>query len=190
MVLSVNSSSKVFLGFTAVAALALSTVLFYRSRGNTSIQPTVTSLDKGRFAFLSNVPLIGYVYNHFNPIKTAKLLPIHIGFNNPIDSVEQLTRRLTTLKQQREATDTLVIYGNKLEITNDPGILVLNPKKVILVGVQIVMSFDNDSLGQLMVKSGWNTNEFDEVNIIEVDSVEEAVKADLAVNPTVYSVRT
>ncbi len=187
MVLSVNSSSKVVLGFTAVTALALGTVLFYRFRGNLSTQPIVTSLDKGRFAFLSNVPLIGYVYNHFNPIKTAKLLPLHIGFNNRIDSVEELTRML---KQQRETTDTLVIYGNKLEIINDPGILALNPKKVILVGVQIVMSFDNDSLGQRMVKNGWHTDTFGEVSIIEVNSVDEAVKADLAVNPTVYSVRT
>jgi hypothetical protein len=48
-----------------------------------------------------------------------------------------------------------------------------------------------------MVNRGWQKNSLDELNIIEVASVQDAVQANLPVNPetfkpypTVYSVRT
>jgi hypothetical protein len=196
MVLSVNSSSKVVVYFGAVATLALAAVLFYRFRGNTSEQATAASLDKGRFSFLANFPLISSVMNYFCPM-TTKLSIQSIGSSAyRILSVNGLTEKLEWEKQRYQAIDTLIICGKNLEITKDPGILALNPMKVILVDVQIIMSFDDDSLDQLMVKSGWHAHELEGLNIIEVASVEEAVQANLPINPetfkpypTVYSVK-
>jgi hypothetical protein len=198
MVLSVNSSTKVVLGFGGAAvALALVTVLFYRFRGNTSAHPTAASLAKKDVSILRNIPLIGSAINYFCPIKTTKKPIESIGSSAyRILSLASLTKELASAKQRYQAIDTLIICGDNLQITKDPGILDLDPIKVILRGVQIVMSFDTDSLTQLMVNRGWQKNSLDELNIIEVASVEEAVQADLPVNPetskpvpTVYSVR-
>jgi hypothetical protein len=196
MVLSVNSSSKVILGFGAVVALALGTVLFYRFRGNTSAQPTAASLAPKDVSILRSTPLIGSAINYFCPIKTAKMIQSIGSSAYRILSLDSLTKELASAKQRYQAIDTLIICGDTLEITKDPGILDLDPIKVILVGVQFVVSVETDNLTQLMVNRGWQKNSLDELNIIEVASVEDAVRATLPVNPetfmpypTVYSVK-
>jgi hypothetical protein len=196
MVLSVNSSSKVVLYFGAVATLALGTLLFYRFRGNTSPLPTAASLDKGRVSSWADFPCIGRAINYFCPINKLSIQSIGCS-SYRILSVSGLTKKLASERQQYQTIETLIIHGENLQIIKDPGILALNPMKVILVGVQINMSFETDSLTQLMVNRGWQKNNFDELNIIEVASVAVAVQADLPISPetskpipTVYSVRT
>jgi hypothetical protein len=205
MVLAVHSSTKI-LGLTAVAAVAalgLVSILYNRYRGNVVVQQETPSLDKGRFSFMANIPLIGWAYNYFNPTNSIKLAkvkpdPVSIGSPNlPFSSVKDLTECLETLKKTCQNVDTLILYGNKLFLIQDPGILAFNLTKMILVGVQINMCFADDSLDQLMVKNGWHPHEVDGVNIIEVASVDEAIKAVPEINPetskpypTVYSVKT
>lgn len=193
MVLSVNSSSKAILGITTLAAFSLCTILFLRYRGNAIHQTTVPCLDQGRLSFLANLPLIGRIHSYFNP-KTP--LAILGDPSKRFPKFDELANVLAEMSNDRPINGTLVIYGDKLNITKDPGILALNLTKLILVDVKIVMSFDDDSLTQLMVKNGWQKNEFDELNITEVDSVENALKAALTVDPvtskpipTVYSVK-
>jgi len=202
MVLPVNSSSKVLFGyFATLAVLIVSTTLFLRYRGNASAQPTPPSLDKGRFSFLANVPLVGRVYNYFNPTKTSEQRPLRIGQTNPVTSVDDLANRLMRIRQAGETQhqaplSALIIYGKNLEITQDPGILALNPMKLILVGVKIELRFAANSLDQQMKNNGWLADA-DGITVVKVDTVREAITADLTVNtstykpyPTVYNVRT
>jgi hypothetical protein len=176
MVLSVNSApSKVVLGFTAVAALGLGTVLFYRYHGNADAQPTPSSLDKGRFSCLADLPLIGHAYNFFNPTKPTELpIPtLNIGSSSKrARSIDDLTSALAKVGDQDQGIGALVIYGHNLNITQDPGILKLKPMKVILVGAQIMSM---GGLEKSMMESGWYSDR-EGVKVIEVASVEQAIK--------------
>ncbi len=195
MVLAINSSTKAVLCF-ATAAVGL-TALFFRYRESHALQTATPSLDPERYAFLASVPFIGIVYNYFHQ-KAPTELPVHMIGSQHIrfPNVEKLTNELGEARKRGTFNGALVIYGENLNITKDPGILALKPEKVILVGVHIVMDFGTDSLEQLMINSGWSTNEHDALNIIKVDSVEKALQAALPVNavtskqiPTVYYVR-
>jgi len=192
MVLSVNSSTKVVLGVTAVAVLGLGTVLFYRCRGDAAVQQTEPSSDQGRFSFLADVPVIGCAYNFFNSTKPAELPVYTIGNPSHRLTIDELGHALAGFRKQRRLYGALVIYGNNLNITEDPGILLLKPMKVILVGAQIT---SGGGLDKLMMKNGWWAS-LNELIVVEVNSVEEAIKADLSINlaiseqrPTVYSVK-
>ena len=151
MVLSVNSSSKAILGFATLGAFAICTALFLRYRANATQQTTVPCLDQGRFPFLANWPLICKIHSYFNP-KTP--LAILGDPSKRFPYFDDLAKVLAEMSDDRPINGTLVIYGNKLEITKDPGMLALNLKKLILVDGKIIMSFDDDSLTQLMVKNG------------------------------------
>jgi hypothetical protein len=195
MVLSVNSSTKVVLGVSAITTLALGTILFYRYRGNIMVQQEAPSLDQGRFSFMADLPVIGPAYNYLT--KPADLPVYRIGQHQyKFSSVEELVLWLGKFKMQRRLGGALVIYGDKLQITQDPGILVLEPMKLILVGASITNSCEAASLEQQMMNSGWLA-EVDGITVVEVASVDEAVKAVPTINPTtskpyptVYSVTT
>jgi hypothetical protein len=134
--------------------------------------------------------------NYFFPMKAAELPVLSIGFSfAPIGSVDELTVMLGTAKGQHKELGTLIIYGNNLQIVQDPGILALNPKKLILVGTQIVHNTEANSLEQCMINNGWLAN-MHRITVVEVDSVKDAIKFPIIINtkttkpiPTVYSVK-
>ncbi len=170
------------------------------------------SLDKGRFAFLANVPLIGRAYTHFNPAKKAELVNCSVGSSSaPIKTMDQL-RAAFAVEMQRVSTSdslsaapnypaetaTLVIFGDHLEITQDPGILVLNPRKLILVGARIVHDGSlGAALDTIMITRGWNVDlTTHQLKVIEARTVQDALLARHEINPatsklvpTIYSVR-
>jgi hypothetical protein len=93
--------------------------------------------------------------------------------HNPITSVEQLANLLKT--GQFIADRILVIYGDNLEIIKDPGILAINPMKLILVGVHIAESNEDDSLEQLMLGSDWCTDLYGRLEVVNAPSVQAAI---------------
>jgi hypothetical protein len=205
MSLRVDSSSKIILGVAAVAVLAVGTVLFLRSRGNA---PTSAPLDKDRFS-LANVPLVRNIYNYFYPTKPVEKPVITLGSEaKRIGTIGELKNNLLKVKGQHKELDALIIYGDAaLEINEDPGILALNPMKLILVGPRIVHKpFSLDRLDSNMAKAGWDSpygsefssehTTFPEIYITEVDSVQEALDAKPPISRqtskpyrTVYSVK-
>lgn len=185
MVLSVNSSKKAILGITTVTALGLVTVLFYRYRGDATAQQNTPSLAEKDVSFWRNIPLIGSAINYFNPIVEKKpVLPIRQVGNSSslVSSVEVLTTRLARERQDYQALTALIIYGDNLEIVQDPGILALHPEKLILIGTRIAKSNEPNSLWQLMKKQGWLLYK-DEVSIFIVKSDKEALSKKNPINP-------
>jgi hypothetical protein len=175
-------ASKAVFGVAAVAVLGVSTVLYLRSRGNVSAPPTAPSLDNGRFAFLANIPLIRSVYNHFNPEPPLVVL----GNSNHRIGSNELAIKLQGVKAQHPALDTLIIYGNFFEITQDPGILALNPMKLILVGARIVEDHSSsDSLYHQMITRGWNIDlsTGQPLLCLEFATIQDALDAKLEINP-------
>lgn len=198
MALRVDSSStKVILGFAAVAALAVGVVLFLRHRRIAAAEPTATSLAQKNVSIIRSLPGIGRAVNYFFPMKAAKLPVVTIGRSSPISNVKDLTRALEGVKQHYfKELGALIIYGDHLEIVQDPGILALNLQKLILVGAQIVPSTEASSLEQCMVNGEWLVNNENGVFVSRVSSVDEAVKAPLITNavttkpiPMVFSVK-
>lgn len=186
MVLAVNTSKKAILGVTTtLAALGVVTILFYRYRGDATAQQNTLSLAGKDVSFWRNIPLIGSAINYFNPIVVGKkpMLPIRQVGNSSslIPSVYVLTTRLKVERQNYQALTALIIYGDNLELIEDPGILALNPQKLILVGACIVESNQSTSLWQLMKCKGWFLYKGD-VSIVKVKSVNEALKATNAIN--------
>ena len=177
MALRVNSSSsKVVLNFAAVAALGFATALFLRSRGRAAAQPTAPSMTQKDVSVIRSLPGIGRAVNYFFPMKAAELPVITIGSSSAlVGSVDELTLMLANAKKEPKEPCTLIIYGDSLQIVQDPGILALNPIKLILVGAQIVHSTEAGSLEQCMMNNGWlgNTNE---LIVAKVRSVDEALK--------------
>jgi hypothetical protein len=195
MVLAVNSTKAVLgIGIVATAGLI---ALFFRYRESPALHPVAPSLDPGRYSFLASVPFIGIAYNYFHRKTPTELPACVIGSQHcRFSTFEKLAYELGEARKQGMFNGALVIYGENLNITQDPGILALNPEKVILVGIHIDGSFDDDSLEQLMIKNGWSANEHGVLNIIKVDSVAKALQSELPVNPvtsrsipTVYRVR-
>jgi hypothetical protein len=186
MVLAINSSTKAMIGFTSFAAVGLF-VLFLRSRANGALQ-LAPSLNPERYAFLTKAPIISSVYYYFNPKKPTERPVFTIGDQHNRLSIEKLIDELDVALKEGQPIKALVMYGKNLNLIQDPGILALNPKKLILVGVQIDASFEENSLEQLMVNSGWSADEFGALNIIQADSVAKALQADAQI-PTVYRVR-
>jgi hypothetical protein len=194
MTLRVDSSTtttKAILGVAAFSVLALGTALFLRSRGNAAAAPAAPSLDQRRLAFLADIPLVGRVYTHFNPAKKPEPINIQIGSLPPIKNVDELRQAFSVEMQRIAIVDplsaapkypeiaALVIYGDNLEITQDPGISVLKPLKLILVNATIIVG---RPLGVGLYDP-----------IIAVASVEEALAAKPVIRavpsePTVYSV--
>lgn len=124
------------------------------------------------------------------------LNPVTIGTpSNPVASVEELAHQLKIA--QFEENCTLIIYGGDLEIIKDPGILAINPMKLIFVGAYIAQSDEGDSLEQLMMGSNWNYDLYGRLEVTEVFSVLAAViqpaeREYLTLKPLrmVYSVKT
>lgn len=59
------------------------------------------------------------------------------SFETPIKSELELTTQIRKI-DRNQPVDTLIIYGNnKLQINNDPGIMALNPMKIILIGASL-----------------------------------------------------
>ncbi len=201
MVLSVNSSSKVDLAYPVIAVLAtvgLGTILFYHARDNGMAQ-TAPSLAQKDVSILRSIPVLGSALNYFCPIQ-APTEPVldnrAIGnLHNRLTSIEDLTWRLENEQQHHQNIGVLIIYGDNLEIIKDPGIIALNPMKLILVGANIVKSNEVNSLEQCMIKKGWCANA-QGVTPLKVGSVKEAENHAAPINPTtqkpfrmVYSVQ-
>ncbi|HEY5236046.1 MAG TPA: hypothetical protein VIJ14_07705, partial [Rhabdochlamydiaceae bacterium] len=199
-----SSSSKAVIGFAVVAALGVGTALFYRSRKNTAGQPATPSLAQKDVSILRSIPGIGRAVNYFFPMKAVELPILSIGSSgHRFTSIDELTSMLEGTKKQHKELSTLIIYGNKLSITQDPGILALNPMKLILVSTYIIPGNEDTALDNLMAAHGWFVDPSKvavdgepKVTVIEVASVEEAVKAVAVINPAtskpyhmVYSVR-
>jgi hypothetical protein len=185
MVLSVDYSSNAILGFTAVVGFALCTALFYRTHKNEPAQPP--SLNKERVSSMADLSIADRVYNLFTPTKTL----LEIG--NPVEPLPtsyDLVNALTEARKQHQVCETLVIYSNNFEIWQDPGIVLLKPKKLILEGAYISTNRTSGFADSLM-KAGWSTKKGSLV-IVDVNSVEEAINAapvdPLKPQPTVYRV--
>ncbi len=174
MALRVNSSStKVALSYAAVAAVGLATALFLRSRGNAAAQTNSTFFGPKNISAIRSLPGIGRAVNYFFPMKAAEPPVISIGSSSAlVGSVDELTRMLANAKKE---PCTLIIYGNDLQIIQDPGILALNLKKLILVGAQIVRSDEASSLAQCMINNGW-LGDTSGLIVVNVCSVDEALK--------------
>ena len=100
----------------------------------------------------------------------------------PVACVEEIAHQLKIT--QCEKNGILIIYagdlyGGDLEIVKDPGILAINPMKLILVGAHIADSDEEDSLAQLMIQSDWCIDLYSRrdagLEVTEVSSVQEAV---------------
>jgi hypothetical protein len=189
MVLSVDYSSKALLGFGAVVGVAICTALFLRARSNKAAQTITPSLVNGRVS-MADLPVIGQIYNLFNPTKP----PLYIGTpSKPLTTIEELINALTDASKHHQVFETIVIYGRDLEIWEEPGILKLNPTKMILVGAYINTKRPT-SIEISMLAAGWRIEHWN-LKIVQVNSLAEAIKADLTVDPitfkpipTVYSV--
>lgn len=114
--------------------------------------------------------------------------------SDPVGSIEELAQLLKIMPFEKNCH--LVIYGGDLEIIKDPGILAINPMKLILVGASIVESDEDDGLEQLMMHSDWNYNLYGRIEVTEVSSVLAAImqpaeKESLTQKPLrmVYSVK-
>jgi len=199
MALRVDSSStKAVLGLAAVAAIGLGSALFLRYRGNAAAQSTAPSLAQKGVSILRSLPGVDSVVNSFFPMKPAV---ITLGSpSDPISGVEELAEKLVEAKKQHNELGALIIYGYHFFIYQDPGILALNPIKLILVGVQIAISDEASSLARCMIKKDdWHNGvnpDFSGIIPIEVSSVDEALKDALTINTetnkpyrTVYWVR-
>ncbi len=92
----------------------------------------------------------------------------------------------------------MIIYGNHFSIYKDPGILALNPIKLILVNANIADSMEAGSLAQCMIKKDDWQNKVNPwrsgVIAVDVRSVDKALKDTLEINTetnkpyrTVYS---
>ncbi len=182
-----SSSSKTVLGLAAVAAIGLGTALFLRYRGNAAAQSTAPSLAQKGVSILRSLPGVGRAVNNFFPMKAAELPVVLMGsLSDPIGSVEELAEMLAEVKKQHNELGTLIIYGYHFFIYQDPGILALNPIKLVLVGVQIANSDEANSLVQCMIKkddwiNGVNPD-FSGIIPIEVSSVDDALKGALKIN--------
>jgi len=196
MALRVDSSStKVVLGLATAAALAVGIVLFLRHRRIVAAEPTAPSLALKAISVIRSLPGIGRAVKYFFPMKAAELPDITIGSPFSIENVDDLAQVLMLTRMQHKELGTLIIRGDDLQIVQDPGILALNPKKLILVGAQIVHSTEASSLEQCMINNGWLAN-MNRVIVVEVDSVKNAVKYPIIINsktakpmPTVYTVK-
>jgi hypothetical protein len=193
MALRVSSSSpNVVLNYAAVATLAVGIALFLRHRRISVAEPTAPSLAQKDVSVIRSLPGIGRAVNYFFPMKAAEPPVISIGSSSAlIGSVEELTRRLVDAKKELKEPCTLIIYGNHLQIVQDPGILALNPMKLILVGAQIDHSTDPSSLAQCMINNGWlgDTNGLIVVNVRSVDEALK-IKVPLTTNATTKPILT
>jgi hypothetical protein len=119
--------------------------------------------------------------------------------SDPVTTVEELYHQLKITQCEKNCILVIYgedLYGGDLEILKDPGILAINPMKLILVGARIADSNEADSLEQLMIKSDWFTDLYVGLEV-EVFSVQEAVmktaeKDIFTLKPLrmVYSVKT
>lgn len=189
MVLSVDYSSRVVLGFTVVVGFAICTVLFIRARGNRPAQPLEPSLDKERVSSIDS-PNFSWVHDPMNPMDPMDPIKPRLYIGAPLKAVktfQELADALTAAKEQHPACESLVIYGfHNLEIAEDPGILALEPMKLVFSGCCIDTK-KNSSFVTSMINAGWCLDgEF--LRVVKVPSVEEGVYGPVAYQPTIYRV--
>lgn len=121
--------------------------------------------------------------------------------SDPVGSVEELAHQLKITQCEKNCNLVIygcdVLYGGDLEIIKDPGILAINPMKLILVGAYIAQSDEGDNLEQLMMSSNWNYDLYERLEVTEVASVQVALmkpakREYLTLNPLrmVYSIKT
>jgi hypothetical protein len=180
MVLSVDYSTNTILGFTAVVGLTVCTALYIRSR-NATAHSITPCLNEQRFSTMTSNSTIDKVNYYFNPTK----VPLVLGHPfKPLKTHDELVNVLAAAGKQHQACETIVIYGDKLEIYEDPRILELNPRKLILVGQGVSCNYINVNVHYSTSQKCVLRNEFQcrtwvwKVGIINAKSVEEAIHAD------------
>lgn len=116
---------------------------------------------------------------------------ITIGSPEKPLNLEQITETLKKHKNElgEDKVRNLIIYANNVEFNEDPGIVDLDPKKLILVGAEIVhkSTFGQRLDEKLAAHENWEgggvrkgTGTF--IAQREVASVEEALKAEVPLN--------
>lgn len=151
---------------------------------------------------LSIIKLISYLFteirekhqiilDHFSPLeKGTAEKPFKHDFrtnseigtkDEPITSIEQLAKELTKLKflPSGNLVDALIIHGDgKLKIITDPGIMAINPLKLILEGVELFHPFSvNRGLDDLIAESEeWQISRWGPVRATDINCPIEGIK--------------
>lgn len=99
---------------------------------------------------------------------------------------EEIRKELEKLHEENkdQKVDQLIIYGDNVKFTQDPGIIQLDPKKLILINAKI----QHGELDESMISFGkWYKPLFpaneSKVHQIEVDSIEKAISDQPHENP-------
>jgi hypothetical protein len=202
-----SSASKAVIGLVAVSAVAVGTVMFMRYRRHAPVQPAAPALDQGRFSSRAFHPLqlvCRTIYNYLYPAKKPEPVTCTVGSPSaPITSMDELSQAFSVEMQRLAIVDraapkypeisSLVIYGEDLQITQDPGFITLRPSKLILVGTHIVA---DSTLKSALIERRWHIETSDSSVGIQVASVADALLAPQHFIPstgkhvpTVYSVK-
>jgi hypothetical protein len=145
-----------------------------------------------KVSFMPGIPGISHIWSLFSGAKAIGQGAVSVvSIGSAIaryNSVEDLAQELKRVEARPGSINTLIIYGNNLELIEDPGILALKPMKLILVGITIKTDASDTSLDSLMYVEGWYVDPADtdasrEITVIKVASLQQAVEAELRIDP-------
>jgi len=191
----------VIIGITSLTVITLCTLLYARTRKKTGTElPAPLNLE--RASILASLPLIGRIFANKASTKADPIQILLGSTQAPITSMPLLAQTFknelphyasahSTKKQPiYPEVASVVIYGDKLEITELMELDPLKPKKIILVGATIYhRNNERNTLKNIMSVSGWEFH--------DAPSLDEALKTPVKLTtdksqtiPVVYTVVT